>query len=273
MSLVARYTSVKEILEKVYRDTDYQQEIAHEDLIQWVIEAMDLIGYPLTYVPKIMGHKENTAYDFTNYRIELPCDFHTLQAIAVDGYPAYPATNQFHELMDGACCGFDNISPELQDIFYEDYVGELISIGPYSPQALPLNNPSSTNSQVTFTMNNNYVTFNVETGKACIAYFAFPVDNEGFPIVPDDTKYKMAVTKYLIMKIDYRLWRNGFISDKVYQESKDEWMWYCGSSSSHLKIPSLHQMETLKLSLTRLIPRFNSYATFFKNLNTGTDRL
>ena len=271
--MIDKYISVKAVLEQVYRDTGYQEEISHEDLIQWVIEGMDLLGYPLTYVPKIIGYKQDEAYDFTSYRVPVPCDFHKLNAIAVNGFPAYPATNQFHEMLDGACCGFNNMTSSQEDIFYADYSGDYIEVGNFSPQAAPLANPTTFDTMVTFTMNDSWITFNVEEGKACLAYWAFPLDSEGFPLVPDDTKYKIAIANYLIFKIDYRLWRGGYITDKVYQQSSDNWLWASGSASNHLKMPNVQQMETLKRSLIQLIPRFHEYQNFFRTLSSQRNRL
>ena len=264
--LVHKYTSIKSIVERVYADTGFQFEIPHDDLILWTVEVMDLIGYPLTYVPKIIGHKQDTDYDFTNYRIPLPCDFHKLQAIAVDGYPTYYRSNQFHHLLDGKCCGFDSIAEDIMDEF-------TTIAGTYSPQAGTTNVPTSDNSQVSFDINDSYVTFNVKSGKAGMAYWAFPVDKDGFPEIPDDTKYKRAVQNYLIHKIDYRLWRQGFIDEKIYRESEAQWLWAIGSATNHLKMPSLEQMELLKNSLTTLIPKFHSYQTFFRDLSTQKNRL
>lgn len=264
--LIHKYTSIRPIVERVYADTGYQFEIPHDDLILWTVEVMDLMNYPLTYVPKVLGHLQEPAYDFTSYRIPLPCDFHQLQAIAVDGYPAYYRSNSFHHLLDGKCCGLDALSGGLADEF-------TTVAGTFSPQAGELAQPTSDNTMITFDINDSYITFNVEKGKACIAYRAFPVDSDGFPLIPDDTKYKRAVQSYLIYKVDYRLWRQGFIEEKVFRQSENDWLWAVGSATSHMKMPSVEQMELLKNSLTTLIPKFHSYQTFFKDLATQKNRL
>lgn len=267
---IDKYTSIKSIVERVYGDTGYQFEIPHEDLILWTVEAMDLIGFPLTYVPKVMGYKQNPNYEFDKFRIPLPCDFHKLQTIVVNGYPAYFRSNSFHHMLDGKCCGFDGLSSDVEDLFYNAFDPSLV----YSPQAQPITNiPTKANNLTTFDINDSWITFNIEKGKACMAYWAFPIDDEGFPLIPDDTKYKRAIYSYLIYKVDYRLWRQGFIDERVYRESENQWMWAVSSASAHLKTPNVEQMELLKNSLTRLIPRFHAYQNFFQDLATRKDRL
>jgi hypothetical protein len=263
---ITKYTSIKPVIERVYADTGFQFEIPHDDLILWTVECMELVGNPLTYIPKVYGHENDPDWDFTGYRVPLPCDFHKLNAIAVNGFPAYYRSNSFHYLLDGGCCGFDNLDPSIQDTF-------LTVAGTFSPQAEPLSEPNPYNNAVTFDINDSYVTFNVESGKACMAYWAFPVDEDGFPIIPDDAKYRRAVQDYLIYKVDYRLWRQGFIDEKVFRQSENNWLWSIGSVSSHLKMPDVAQMETLKSTLTNLIPKFHSYSKFFKDLSINKNRL
>lgn len=267
---IAKYTSLKSVVSRVYADTQFNYEIPHEDLILWTIEVMDLLGSPMTYVPKIMGYKLDDAYDFSDFRIPIPCDFHSLAAIAVNGVPAVAASDSFHNLMDGKCCGYDAVPTEVQDLFYSNFTDVV-----YSPQAGSMNFQASVGALplITFSMNDSWITFNVESGKACMAYWAFPVDDDGFPLIPDDTKYKRAVTNYLIHKVDYILWRRGIISDKVFQKSELESNWSIGSASNHLKVPDVHQMELIKRSLVRLVPKFDSYNTFFADLAAKNYRI
>jgi hypothetical protein len=267
---IAKYTSIKSVLERVYSDTGFNYEIPHEDLILWTVEVMDLIGYPLSYVPKIMGYKMDSAYDFTEYRVPIPCDFHSLSAITVNGVPAIPASDSFHNLMDGNCCGITSVPAEVQDLFYSNFTDVV-----YSPQAGTINYQATVGSLplVTFSMNDSWITFNVKEGKVCMAYMAFPIDEDGFPLIPDDTKYKRAVTNYLIHKVDYILWRRGIISDKVFQKSEMEYTWAIGSATSHLKVPDVHQMELIKRSIIRLIPKFDSYNSFFADLASKNYRI
>lgn len=264
--LITSYTSIKPIVERVYADTGFQFEIPHDDLILWTVEAMELIGYPLTYMPKIYGYLNDSDYDFSNYRIPLPCDFHKLQAIAVDGYPAYYRSDSFHHLLDGKCCGLESIDSSIIEEF-------TTVAGTFSPQAEPIQTGARSGNIVTFDINNSYVTFNVESGRACMAYWAFPIDEDGFPVIPDDAKYKRAIQNYLIHKVDYRLWRQGFIPEQIYRESENQWLWAVGSASNHVKMPSYEQMETIKNALITLVPKFHSYGTFFKDLAISKNRL
>jgi hypothetical protein len=258
---IHKYTSTKEIINNFMRNTAYNEYINFGDMAYWIYEAMELIGYPLQYIPKVIGVGKDESYELSSYRVELPCDFHKLMAISVNGAMASPASSSFHHLLDGDCCGFDSSSYPSEE-FYDNF-GNI-----FSPNSLPLNSrvPSV---PVSFTLNNNYITFNVKEGNVCMAYWAFPLDEEGFPLIPDDVKYKRACSNYLQYRIDYIMWRQDLIADKVYAESKQEWEWGIASASSHIKMPDLNQMEMLRTMSTKMIVRTNEFKTAFSQLNVS----
>lgn len=281
--LIAKYTSCKETINNFFRNTAYNDLFNLGDAAYWVYEAMELIGHPLQYIPKIIGHQNgegccdgDPCYDLSgktnttsstvveHYRVELPADFHKLMAVAVDGVMAIPAQSTFHHMLDGSCCGF-NTEALPTDNFYDNFGNT------FSPQALPLNTRIVANAPQ-FTINNNYMTFNIKEGKVCMAYWAFPLDCEGFPLVPDDVKYKRAISSYLQLKMDYILWRQDMLADKVYAKSEEDWKWNVASASSHLKMPDVSQMESLRRQLTKMVVRTEDFQTGFTSMNTRGHR-
>jgi hypothetical protein len=65
--------------------------------------------------------------------------------------------------------------------------------------------------------------------------------------------YIRALTWYCIEKIDYQLFRQGRITDKVYDKTQSECAWAVGQLSEKLKMPDEEQMNQMKHVLTRLI--------------------
>lgn len=259
--LITNYTSIKEIVLNYYRNTGSDRDVNLDDIAYWTYEVFEKIGYPMTYIPKVYGHKENPDWDFDEYKVKLPDDFHTLRALSVDGKVAIPTSNSFHDLLDGACCGWDNLTlPQSIETYYDNFGNT------FSPSSPPLTKPSKMGLEpVTFSINNSYITFNVENGKACMAYWAFPVDNEGLPLIPDIHVFKNAVAMYIQERIDYKFWRKGVITDKVYMESKKERNWAIAQAHSTLYMPDLHQMESLKNQLIKMVVRKDDYMQGFRS--------
>ena len=286
MALNGKYISLNSIMEQVYADNGYQFELPWVDIMMWTEEALNLIGHPRQYIRKVTGHKENANLDIKNYRAQLPCDFHSLEQVAVNGMPAEYSGNTFHHLLDGACCGiegFANLAAHVQ----EQNWGELVKVtNDDGTSSYEQRNDSLSNTEggimsfdmtgaidsefnpITFDLNNNNITLSVKEGKVCMAYLAIPTDEEGLPLIPEDTSYQLAVKKYLTMKVDYIAWRRGTLQQAVFEHSQQEWMWYVGQAGNKAKMPNIDQLEAIKNQTMRLLPKVNAHETFFKSLGS-----
>ena len=254
---IYKYTSSKEIIENAYRTSGMQNDIPLADALYWVYECMELIAYPPQYVPKVIGFEQDDRYDFTDWRVPLPCDFHLLEpnGIAVDGYPVRMSTDSFHYLKGGECCGLDQTS---SDFAFQDNFGNI-----FDPA---LGRSLCYMEGVTYHIHDGWITFNVKSGKCCMAYWAFPVDENNFPLVPDDVKVKRAIADYLVHKMDYIAFRIGDIAPEVYKESQRQYHWSIAAAKSHLKTPDANEMKRMKDILIRLLPTQDAENRFFKEL-------
>ena len=294
MALNGKYISLNSIMEQVYADNGYQFELPWVDIMMWTEEALNLIGHPRQYIRKVTGHKENPNLDIKNYRAQLPCDFHSLEQVAVNGMPAEYSGNTFHHLLDGACCGIEGFA-NLAAHVHEQNWGELVKVtasdnedgsSNYGASYYVERNDALSNTEggimsfdmtgamdsemgpITFDLNNNNITLSVKEGKVCMAYLAIPTDEEGLPLIPEDTSYQLAVKKYLTMKVDYIAWRRGTLQQAVFEHSQQEWMWYVGQAGNKAKMPNIDQLEAIKNQTMRLLPKVNAHETFFKSLGS-----
>ena len=290
MALNGKYISIKTIMEELYADNGYQYELPWVDAMMLTEEALNLIGHPRQYVRKVTGHKENPNLDIKNYRAQLPCDFYKLEQVAVNGQPAEYSGNTFHHLMEGGCCGIEGFT-NLAAYVNESNWGTMVKTTDGAGAAVYVErNESQSNTSgglmsfdmndvmlgdyapITFDLNNNNITLSTKEGKVCMAYLAIPTDEEGLPLIPDDVSYKLAVKKYLTMKLDYIEWRRGTIAPQVFDHSEREWMWYVAQAGNKAKMPNLDGMEAMKNMTMRLLPRINAHETFFKSLGKPETR-
>lgn len=265
MAISPKYISFREIIEQVYSTNGYSYEIPTTDLVEFMADCLNLIGYVEQYEPKIEGHKSYAPFDVTNYRAQLPCDFVRLRQIAVDGVVAFPSNNSFHHLLDGKCCGLDDLSLTINgDIFIDNFGNSFNTALGTRHRSLPM----------TYTLNNDFITLSEKIGKICMSYWAMPTDDEGYPLIPDNVQYKEAVKWYITHKLDFIGWRNGDVPDKVFQYTEQQRDWYIGAASNKAKMPDESRMEGLKNQLLRLRPQINDFASFGKfSQNHETRRL
>jgi hypothetical protein len=255
MALTGAYISFREIIERVYMDNQYRFEVPTADMATWIAACLNLIGYVDQYEAKVTGFKEHTPFDITNYRGELPCGVYKVRQVAVDGVVAFPSNNSFHHLLDGKCCGLDDLSTTINgDIFVDNFGNSFNTALGTRHRSVPM----------TYTLNDNFITLSEKIGKVCLSYWGLKVDDEGYPMIPDNESYKELVKWYLTHKLDYIGWRDGSVRREVFEYTEQQYLWYAGQSSNAAKMPGEAEMEGLKNQLLRTLPQINDFSSFSK---------
>lgn len=264
MALNGKYISLKAIISDLYGDNGFQDSEVVEDFIRWTVEALKLIGHPLQYRRRVTGFGDTPNLKIENFRAPIPCNIYKIEQIAVNGHPARYSSSSFHHLLGGDCCGAENTTSHsggpVSGGFYIDGFGNEFVAGAFN---------SGVPCGITYDLNSDCITLSVKTGEVCIAYLEFPFDEDGYPLIPDEVSYLLAVKKYITMKVDYRNWRKDASSQGkriLYKDSQTEWEFYVGQAGNKAKMPSLDQMESLKNSLVRTFKSFNQHGKGFKGL-------
>jgi hypothetical protein len=124
-------------------------------------------------------------------------------------------------------------------------------------------------SNLTYSLNNFYVFTNFESGIIEMACKVLPVDEKGFPMIPDDIKYKLAVENYILERIAFKLFLRDKMSRDKYEMISNERNWYMAAAQSRGKMPSIDKMETIKNAFTRMLISPMSHSTFFTNVSNA----
>jgi hypothetical protein len=213
--------SIKAIIERVYRRLGVNEDLPEDDMIEWVGEALLRIGAYSQFKPKVTTLQVNCS------KVEVPCDFYKLIEITYSTY-----TNCVKVPL-----------PWKNESFTSDYFCDDCEIAVWR----------SYNDEY-FMINDSYIYTSFDKGELCVAYLAIPTDADGYPMVPDEELVIDACAKYVIYQLDYREFRKGAITDKVFQHSEREWHWGVGAARGALNMPNTQQLESLRNVLQRLIP-------------------
>jgi hypothetical protein len=226
--------SSKAVIAKVYRDLNLQEEERWHDMIEWVGEALDFIGANPQYRDAI------DEICIQDHRGALPCNLHAIDFV-----------------MDKSSkiklrYASDQRQPHYRVLRTED------------------NTTSVPNSEAkTYTLNGNYINTEARDATIILSYKAFPVDEEGFPMVPKEVSVKTALFWYIVKQ----LLMGGYVNPNIsMQYAEEQWNWYCGQSRGKLNMPNLDQMEQIRKTMMRMIPQINLSEGYFVNQNT-TDTL
>lgn len=126
--------------------------------------------------------------------------------------------------------------------------------------------------QLTYKVQGGVIFTSNENGEIEIVYKAMPVDEDGFPLLPDDSFFLRALELYIKKEEFTILWERGKLKTNRYafqvlQNIQQEYAWAVGQAQSSAIRLTIDQMESLKRSLNTLVVRDNMHERGFNGLN------
>ena len=176
---------------------------------------MRIVGIPTSFIEKTED------LEIKDYRAQLPCDLYEINQIRFldkgnkEIYFRY-STDNFH--MDTG------------RHFDRDYRG------------------------FTYKVQNSCIITSIREGKITLSYKAFPMDDEGYPLIPDNSSYSKALELYIKLQYFTILFDLGKIQPQVLQNTQQQYCWYVGQAQTDLIRPTLDQMESLSNMWNKLLP-------------------
>lgn len=233
MALSGKYISIYSIIERVYMDNGYN-DVPLQDSVVWAAQAMDKIGVRMAY-----EKAPDQILKVENGRGEFPCDLHRLVSMRL----------------------WPSLAPLLENR------------GKFSGKQAPSSDPdyksknySTTLSGNTYERDGDYFYTPFDEGEVQISYYRFPVDENGFPKIPEDEKYAGAIAAYIQLKLDFRAFRKNEISGDMYMISKRDWAFKAGQAKQKaLAYDNVDSLQSFRNQFVRLIPNMNFHDTAFAN--------
>lgn len=121
---------------------------------------------------------------------------------------------------------------------------------------------------LTYKVQGNIIFTSLKKGTIEIAYRAFAVDSDGYPMIPDNSSFIQALELYIKKKHFAILFDQGKITPQVYNNVCQEYAWYVGQAQSDLVRPTIDQMQSITNMFNTLVPRTNEHRKGF--INTGS---
>lgn len=204
----------------------------HPLMIDLTLEAIiqytvDFIG--IVGLSAIYYDKVDTI-DISNYRAALPCDLIAIRQVkdVKNNISLRATTDTFHLIHD-----------EKESVIRQEG---------------------------TFKVQGNIIYTSFKESKIAIAYRAIPVDEEGLPMIPDNSIFLKALELYIKKEWFTIQFDMGKITPAVLQNVQQEYAWRVSQLNSEFIIPSVSEMEAISNMLNQLIPRTNEFRNGFKSL-------
>ena len=230
--MIVNFKSSKALIAGLYRDLGNNTEINESDFLEWVGEGLSMIG---SYA---QNKEVSTILTVANHTVALPCDFIYPKDITHNGRPLSWSTKSAAN--NYKCEDCNTIPTCCTD--YNFYIAD------------------------------GCLNTSLESGDLCIVYQAVPVDDEGFPLVPDNVYFDKALKAYVTYMLDKIQFRRGLIPEVVFKFSEREWLWYVGSAKGSANMMSTAQMDRIQKIWVRLIPKPHEFSNNFRNLENHERR-
>lgn len=222
--------SLKKVLWKVMNHP-LATGLTYEDAAMYAIEAIELIGAPLSYINKVTP----SPIEIVDYKAPLPDDLITIRGVKVlvgdGGISLTYVTDLYH--MESDC---EQSADKIQ--YY------------------------------TYQIQNNVITTSFEKGDIVISYVALPLDDEGYPLIPDNIKAKMAIEYYILYRFLAPLNDIGKITDKAFFRITQEKDWYISAAQTSLQLEGIDHLESTMNAINRLVINDTAHKNFYEGSGT-----
>ena len=229
MNKQVRYTKLQEVLSRTLRHP-LLSSVTMEQAVQYTIDFIHIFGLPEMYEDREID------IEIKNFRGELPCELISI--------------NQVKDMCTHRC--MRSMTDTFQPTNYQRGKETAGYIG-YADE-------------LTFKVQNHIIFTSFENGKIKVSYKAIPVDENGFPLIPDNPTYLKTLELYIKVEVFTILFDQGKIKGDVLQHTEQQYTWRAGQLTSEYNIPSESEMESICRSWTTLIQRTTDFDNGWRNL-------
>lgn len=202
------------------------RDIPFETAVEYTVDFISLLGTPALYEEKM------AVVNIKEWRGQLPCDFVNMIQVRV-------------------------ASRNGKGLVYR-YSGNSFHL---SPDKSPLEGM-----ELTYKIQGLVIFTSTKDTDIEIAYRAFAVDDEGYPLLPDNASFLRGLENYIKLQWFTVLYDMGKIPQAVMQNTQQEYAWAVGDAQSEFSRMSLDEAETLFNSFKTLLPRNDEHwRGFFTN--------
>jgi hypothetical protein len=295
---IYKHVSSKEIVRKVFRDMKPNNADFVHDAIEWIGEALEHIGAS----PQLC--RKQCVVDIKDHKACLPGDLYYINQVAVNSCVSSSVDTQIDTVVNqietlnsnivtystllstttvtGADLNDTRIASnnQLRDLNVNLEVltnmyftgGSCLSPLQYGASTFhsSIHCDGCVNENIrykdTYIIDCDHIKTSFATGKVCISYMAFPIDEECYPLVPDDISYREAMFWYIYKKLvlSGTPGRNPKLG---YEYAEQMWQVYCTQARNAANYPDIDKYESFMNQWVRLVPDINAHNSFFETLN------
>jgi len=124
----------------------------------------------------------------------------------------------------------------------------------YSTDSFHMSSTKPKYGGLTYKLQGTCIITSIEKGEIEIAYRAMPIDEEGYPMIPDNSSYSRALELYIKLQWFTMLFEAGKLSAQVLTNTQQQYSWAVGQAQSDLIRPTIDEMEAISNMWNKFLP-------------------
>ena len=259
-----KYVTIDFIKEQARDILDFDNILNSHKIAELVWNIIVKLGDPSLLITRVTdGINGPQPIDIINYRGLLPLDMVEIINGTVRNYDTkvklIPTSNPFF-LSDID----EDIYPDTDEVSVGESVtqedGET-SASDYYSSLMSNNNTLAIVDK--YMIQNGEIITSLDEGQLEFSYKAFPLDDNGFPKIPDNEKLIDLIKWAILERAAIQLWYKDKINKQKYDHIESKFLFYKKCASNQLKINSIPGMEAMKNRFLRLRQDTNQYGNDF----------
>ena len=249
------YTSVRVVADKILRHP-MMAGISFESIIDYTVDFIRIV--------QCQGFFEEKCdiIEIENHKGLLPNDFYEVNQIRLHEYK-YKIPKYEEVVINGEGV----ITTQYVQTGYEDaIITSTNNIFKYASDTFHM----SENKEVfdlTYKIQGGYIFTSIKEGTIEISYQAIILDDEGYPVIPDNSKFLRALEAYIKKQWFTILFDMSKLQAPILQNIQQEYAWAVGACESEFQKLSLDKAESFYNSWRTLLPRTREHSRRFTTTN------
>ncbi len=237
-----RHIPIGRVLYRAMRNP-HAEDLTGEMAAEYAFELIRLLGIPLSY------GDQSVYSEIDNYRVKLPNNLLYIRGIRFKVDSVDPEENEEDTEAEEFFEGLERQLEGRVNWIPVKYTGNIYQSSYHCEDYLDY----ECKTDITYTINNNYAFLSEPTGAIEISYRGLILDEEGYPMIPDNQPFENALYYYILKEHFFPLVGVGKISQYFYEKLEQEYTWAAGKAQNSLQLAGMEHWEATMNGIRRFI--------------------
>ena len=228
------FISIKVIIDRLLRHP-LLQDLTFEAAIDYTIDFMRIVGVPKMFEQKIETVK------IENYRGQLSGNVYKIMSIQHNGTPLKYSGEPMH-FVETVQSETPNVVSEINVPHINTKILQYLKTFELKSSMKTYYETNSDNAE-TYTIQGNVIFTSIKNGELQVYYLNIKTDEEGYPMIQDNSSYLRALELYIKKQWFTILFDLGKLQLPILQNTQQEYAWAVGDCESEYHRFNLDQAE------------------------------